>query len=185
MESDSKVQYEWLALRCQSGEPGAFEDLIAVMERPLLYYAASLTGSVDSALDVLQEVWIKAFRGIRKLKNPGALRSWLYTITHGIIVDRIRGNVSREQAEKMQFEEVEEAQEPSFAEEETAAIHWALTEIGLKHREVLVLHFLEDLSLAEIAAVVGCSEGTVKFRIHYAKRAMKEILVRGGYGTEK
>ena len=71
MESENKEQYEWLALRCQSGDPGAFEDLIAVMERPLLYYAASLTGSVDSALDVLQEVWMKAFRGIRKLKNPG------------------------------------------------------------------------------------------------------------------
>ena len=70
----------------------AFEDLIAVMERPLLYYATSLTGNPDSALDVLQEVWIKVFRGIRKLKDPGSLRSWLYSITHGIAVDRIRKN---------------------------------------------------------------------------------------------
>ena len=59
-EKNKQVQYEWLALRCQSGEPAAFEDLIAVMERPLLYYAMSLTGSQDSALDVLQEVWIKS-----------------------------------------------------------------------------------------------------------------------------
>jgi RNA polymerase sigma-70 factor (ECF subfamily) len=48
----------------------------------------------------------------------------------------------------------------------------------------LVLYFLEDFSLAEIAAVVGCSEGTVKSRIHYAKRMMKEILAGGGYGTK-
>ena len=55
----------------------AFEDLIAVMERPLLYYAASLTGNQDSGLDVLQEVWIRVLRDIRKLKYPGSLRLWL------------------------------------------------------------------------------------------------------------
>ena len=185
MESESRTQYEWLALRCQSGEPGAFEDLIAVMERPLLYYAASLTGNPDNALDVLQEVWIKAFRGIRKLKDPGSLRSWLYSITHGIAVDRIRRNISREKAEEVQLEDFQEVEEPSSAEEDAAAIHRALSEIGLKHREVLVLHFLEDLSMAEIAKVVGCSEGTVKSRMHYAKRAMKEILNGGVYGTRK
>jgi len=184
MDNENSAQYEWMALRCQAGEAGAFEDLIAVMERPLLYYAASLTGNSDSALDVLQDVWIKVFRGIHKLKNPGSLRSWLYSITHGIAVDRIRKNYYREQAEKIQLEEFVEAEEPSFAEEDAAAVHAALGQIGLLHREALVLHFLEDLSLAEIAEVVGCSEGTVKSRIHYAKQAMKKILGGGGYGTE-
>jgi len=174
-----------MALRCQSGEPGAFEDLIAVMERPLLYYAASLMGNADSGLDVLQDVWIKVFRGIRKLNDPGALRSWVYSIAHGIAVDRIRKNYSREQAEKVQLEEFQEAEEPSFADEDAAAIHRALSEIGVKHREVLILHFLEDLSVAEIAEVVGCSEGTVKSRMHYAKRAMKGILSGGIYGKAK
>ena len=185
MENRDRASYEWLALRCQSDEKGAFEDLIAVMERPLLYYAASLTGSTESALDVLQDVWLKVFRGIRKLKDPGALRPWLYSITHGIAVDRVRKNYSREQAEKVQYEDFQETEEPSFAEEDAAAVHAALNQIGIYHREVLVLHFLEDLSLAEIAKVVGCSEGTVKSRIHYAKRAMKEILCGGGYGKGK
>jgi len=185
MDRKNRTQYEWLALRCQAGEAEAFEDLIAVMELPLLYYAASLTGNPDSALDVLQEVWIKAFRGIRKLKDPGSLRSWLYSITHGIAVDRVRRNISREKAEEVQLEDFQETEEPSFAEDDAAAIHQALSEIGFKHREVLVLHFLEDLSMAEIAKVVGCSEGTVKSRIHYAKRAMKEILSGGIYGAGK
>ena len=185
MESDNRAQYEWLALRCQSGEAEAFDDLIAVMERPLLYYAMALTGSEDGALDVLQDVWIKVFRGIHKLRDPGSLRPWLYSIVHGIAVDRIRRNSSREQAESVHLEDFEEAEEPSFAEEDAAAIHDALNRIGLKHREVLVLHFLEDLSIAEIAKVVGCSEGTVKSRLHYAKRAMKQILEGGSYGTKR
>ena len=184
-QSETRTQYEWLALRCQTGEAGAFEDLIAVMERPLLYYAASLTGDPDSGLDVLQEVWIKVFRGMRKQKDPGSLRSWLYSITHGIVVDRIRKNISRERAEEVQLEDFQEAEEPTFAEDDAEAIHQALGEIGVKHREVLVLHFLEDLSMAEIAEVVGCSEGTVKSRIHYAKLAIKKTLSGRGYGTGK
>lgn len=175
-QKDNRALYEWIALRCQSGEQAAFEDLIAAMERPLLYYAMSVTGSQDAALDVLQDVWVKVFRGIRKLKDPGALRSWLYAITHGIAVDRIRRDYSRRQAEEEQLKDFQEAEEPSFAEEDAAAIHSALKQITIKHREVLVLHFLEDLSLAETAQVVGCSEGTVKSRLHYAKRALKEIL---------
>jgi RNA polymerase sigma-70 factor, ECF subfamily len=60
-----------------------------------------------------------------------------------------------------------------------------LSQIGLRHREVLVLHFMEDLTIAEIAEVVGCSEGTVKSRMHYAKRAMKKILSGGIHGKAK
>jgi RNA polymerase sigma-70 factor (ECF subfamily) len=114
-EDKDRTLYEWIALRCQSGEADAFKDLVAAMERPLLYYAASLTGDPDSGLDVLQEVWIKAFGGIRKLKDPGALRSWLYSITHGIAVDRIRRNASRWRAEAVELEDFQEAEEPSFA----------------------------------------------------------------------
>jgi RNA polymerase sigma-70 factor (ECF subfamily) len=185
MDRTSRTQDEWLALRCQWGEAGAFEDLVAVMERPLLYYAAKLTGNVEAALDVLQEVWIRVFRGIGRLKDPGSLRPWLYRITHGIAVDRLRRDSFRERAEEVHLAACEESADPSFAQEDSAALHQGLNEIGLKHREVLVLHFLEDFSLAEIAGIVGCSEGTVKSRIHYAKIVLKEILLRGGYGTKR
>jgi RNA polymerase sigma-70 factor (ECF subfamily) len=185
MSNENRTRYEWLALRCQSGEAGAFEDLIAVMERPLLYYATSLTGNSDTALDVLQDVWIRVFRSIGKLKDPGSLQSWMYKVTHGIAVDRIRRNSARAQAEEAQLDDFDEAEEPSFAGEDAAALHRALSEIGLRHREVLILHFLEDLSIAEIASVVGCSEGTVKSRMHYGKRAMKEILEGASHGTNK
>lgn len=63
-----------MALRCQSGEPDAFEDLVHVMERPLLYYATKLLGNEERAIDALQDVWIRVFRGIRRLKDPGSLR---------------------------------------------------------------------------------------------------------------
>jgi RNA polymerase sigma-70 factor (ECF subfamily) len=182
MDAEERARYEWLALRCQAGDPGAFEDLVAVMERPLLYYASSLTGNQDDGLDVLQDVWMRVFRRIGELREPAALRAWLYRLTHGVAVDRIRRNRSRERTEEEHYADFNEAEEPSFAEEDAAAIHEALGEIGLKHREVLVLHFLQDLSMADIAQIVDCSEGTVRSRIFYGKKAMKEILKRGGYG---
>ena len=183
-DGPSRTQDEWIALRCQAGDSTGFEDLVALMERPLLYYAAKLTGNAQTAYDVLQDVWVKVFSGIRGLKNPASLRPWLYRITHGLAVDRIRQHVSRERAEEAHVDGLQEAEDISFTREDAAAIHEALNDLEPRHREVLVLYFLEDFSLSEIAAVVGCSEGTVKSRIHYAKRRMKEILGGGGYGIK-
>jgi len=50
MDGPSRTQDEWIALRCQAGEQNAFEDLVALMERPLLYYATKLTGNAETAL---------------------------------------------------------------------------------------------------------------------------------------
>lgn len=182
-EREDRIEFEWLALRCQTGDSAAFADLIAVMERPLLFYAASLTGNQDAALDVLQDVWMKVIRGIRGLKDPGSLKPWLYAITHGVAVDRIRRDYRRDKAEQAQLDDALDVEEPSFDQEDATAMRDALGRLGVKHREVLVLHFLQDLSVAEIAKVVDCSEGTVKSRIHYAKRQMKQILEGVKHGT--
>jgi RNA polymerase sigma-70 factor (ECF subfamily) len=181
----SRTQDEWIVLRCQAGERSAFEDLVRLMQRPLLYYATKLTGNAEMALDVLQDVWMNVFRQIQRLENPGSLRPWLYRIAHGIAVDRIRQNISRERTEETHLSGFSESEDVSFTKDDAAAIHEALNELGARHREVLVLYFLEEFSSTEIAMVVGCSEGTIKSRLHYAKRAMKQILSGGGYGTSR
>ncbi|HYL74563.1 MAG TPA: RNA polymerase sigma factor [Bryobacteraceae bacterium] len=183
MDTASRARDEWMALRCQSGEPNAFEDLVHAMERPLLYYATKLLKDEERALEALQEVWIRVFRGIRRLQDPGSLRPWLYRIAYGIAIDRIRRDSFRQRAEEVETEGFSETAEVGFDADDAAAVHQALDQIDLAHREVLVLHFIEDFSMAEIAAVIGCPEGTVKSRIYHAKKAMREILSRGGYGT--
>jgi RNA polymerase sigma-70 factor, ECF subfamily len=183
--ASQRVRDEWLALRCKLRAPGAFEELILEMESPLLYYVAKLLNDESRAFDVLQEVWLAASHGIRRLEDPRALRVWLYRIAHGLAVDRVRSDVSRERAERAWAESQERGDENSFDAEDAAAIHRGLNLLDVKHRDVLVLHFLNDFSLDEIASVVGCPQGTVKSRIYHAKHALKEALKRGGYGTNE
>ncbi|HWB10078.1 MAG TPA: RNA polymerase sigma factor [Pirellulales bacterium] len=180
-----RARDELLALRCQLGEAEAFEELVQEFERPLLYYAAKLLGDQNLAFDILQEAWLRAFHQIRRLSQPASIRAWLYRMVHGLAIDRLRHDRSRRRVEQETVEWLNEAVEsPAFGPQDTAAIHGALDELELAHREVLVLHFLEDLSIAEIASVLDCPPGTIKSRIHYAKRALRLVLDRGGYGPE-
>src|SRR5437764_3516322 len=175
---------QWLALRCQAGEPAAFAELVREMDQPLRYYAAKLLGGDEAAaLDVLQEAWAAAFQSVRRLREPGALRPWLYRLVRAAAVDRLRREGRRRRAEVARAEQSPEAvpaDDPGpFAAEDAAAIHRLLDRLTAEHREVLVLHFLEDLPVADIASVVGCPEGTVKSRLYHAKRAMEDLLTRG------
>ena len=179
----ARTRDELLALRCQSGEPAAFGELIAAFERPLRYYVQKLLGDEDRSYDVLQEVWLKAFRSIRSLVEPAALRVWLYRLAHGLTVDHIRRRHVRQVAEQERaLPDTAGEPDPEFTRVDAQAIHRALDELTPQHREVLVLFFLEEMSLEDIADVVRCPVGTVKSRLHYAKRALGELLKRDGYG---
>ena len=180
-----QIEDERLALRCRLGEPAAFAELVETMERPLMYFARSIVHNDEAALDVLQAVWLTAFRELRRLDEPAALRSWLYRVTRGHAVDFVRRDVARASVERVLAEDVEEvaprSEEPRFNAEDAAALHRSLGTLDVRHREVLVLHFLEDMPVDQVAAVVGCPPGTVKSRIYHAKRALKEALGRQGH----
>jgi RNA polymerase sigma-70 factor (ECF subfamily) len=168
---------EWIALRCQHGEPEAFADLVREMERPLLYFVQKLVNDEDKALDVLQEVWLKAFQTIRGLESPRSVRAWLYRLARGLAIDLVRKEVASEQRERAHAEEkADNGEGPSFAAEDAAALHRALDKLDLRHREVLVLHFLEEMSTVEVGTVLGCPAGTVKSRLYHAKRALQSAL---------
>jgi RNA polymerase sigma-70 factor, ECF subfamily len=167
----------WLALRCQMGEAEAFREMVSEMERPLLYFATKLLGDEDGALDVLQKTWLRAFRMVRQLEEPQHLRAWLYQIVRGLAVDALRKRASVQRLEQEYAEQQPEAgEEPTFDHDDAAAVHRALDELEPRLREVLLLHFLEDLPIAEVATIVGCPEGTVKSRMHHGKRLLRTLL---------
>ena len=177
MNSSDRTRDAYLALRCQAGEVEAFRELVAEMERPLLYFCTKLLGSEDTALDVLQQAWLRVFRTISRLEQPEHLRAWLYQIVRGLAVDQLRKQASVQRLEQEYAEQnPEAAEEPGFDSDDAAAIHRALDHLEPRLREVVVLHFLEDLPVGEVAAIVDCPTGTVKSRLYYGKRALRDLL---------
>jgi RNA polymerase sigma-70 factor (ECF subfamily) len=183
MEDDARrARDAWIAYRCQLGEPGGFELLVAEMERPLFYYVLKLLGDEDAALDVLQEVWVKVFRGIRALRAPEALRAWLYRVARGTALNRVRDAAARAGAEEALDESHDVAtSDVGFGPDQVLELHQALDRLDRKHREVLVLLFLEGLTVDEIAGIVGVPPGTVKSRVYHAKKALRRLLEGNGH----
>jgi RNA polymerase sigma-70 factor (ECF subfamily) len=174
-----RLQEQLWVLQAQQGNHEAFQSLVNQYDRRLLYFVMRFTNRQDQALDVLQEVWITIFRRLRKLRSPAAFRVWLYQIAHDKVVSLIRQSV-REEAihERLMDEQGNNADDADPISDNAELVHRVLGELSAEHREVLVLRFLEDLSLEEIGQLLRCSLGTVKSRLHYAKQAIKIKIAR-------
>jgi RNA polymerase sigma-70 factor (ECF subfamily) len=167
-----------LVLRCQAGDGAAFAELVGRYQPRLRYYLRKLLADDEAAADALQEVWLDAFRGLPRLADPAALPAWLYRIAR----DRAFRVLRRRRPPPEPIDEAELADVADngvdFSAEDAARVHAALDRLAPEHREVLVLRFLEAMSYEDIARVAGCPAGTVRSRIHYAKRALRRALER-------
>lgn len=180
MDELERARDEWLALRCQAREHGALEDLIQHMERPLSYFIWKLVGDREIALEVIQELWIKTSKTIHTLREPRSVRSWLYQLARGTALDRIRHENRRIEVEQYYQLPLEDSTDPDPLDGfEPVDIQRALDRLEPGHREVVTLHFLDDFPIREIAEIVGIPEGTVKSRLHYGKKALKQQLSKG------
>lgn len=163
----------------QAGDSDAFVRLLNRHEKPLLYYLRRLVPSADDALDLHQEVWFDAFRGLKSLQVPEAFRAWLYRIAHHKAARFVRDGIREERA----VESLSEARsEHSEADAEIAldaeALHQALQILPAHHREILILHYLRDLSTQELAEILDCPPGTVKSRLYHARLELRRIVER-------
>lgn len=179
-DAADRIYERILVLRCQAGDEGAFQELVERFGPRLRYFLRKLLGEASAAEDVLQEVWLDVFRGLPRLTAAGAFPAWLYRIAR----DRAYRELRKRRTDVRPLLEADAATESTngvdFTAEDAAAVHAALDRLAPEHREVLVLRFLEDLSYDEVARIVGCPLGTVRSRIHYAKRALALILDKVG-----
>lgn len=168
-----------LVLRAQTGSQPAFAELVARYDARLRFYLRRLLGSAADADDVRQEVWLAVLRKLHTLEDPGAFRTWLYTVARRRGISSLRGRVAELSLDAIAPEEqpiAQESEEPVAGPEDAAAVYAAIDTLPALQREILCLRFLAGLSYAEIAAVLACRVGTVRSRLHYAKAALRDAL---------
>jgi RNA polymerase sigma factor (sigma-70 family) len=171
---------ELLAIRCQLGEPAAFDALIARWHEPLWKYLRRLTGDDDAAAEAVQEVWLRVLRGMPRLREAGRLRAWLFGIARRVAMDRLRVKYAEPVLVSADDVEIEGAADTADLDEELALLHEELGRLPVAEREVVALFYLQELTLAEVAEICGIPVGTVKSRLFRARRLLRNQLVSKG-----
>ena len=180
MSANTQQLYEQtLVIRSQIGDELAFQELLTLYGPHLLRFTRKMMPtSPHLAEDVTQEIWLAIYKGLPSLLDTSKFRPWAFRIAR----DRIYREYRRRKITVGSLEEshVEELPETGGASAvvDVEELHRGLDAISTEHREVLMLCFFEELSYEEIASVTGSTLGTVRSRIHYAKRALKIALER-------
>lgn len=164
----------------RAGEPDAWDVLLRRYRLPLYAYVFELVQQEQTSLDIVQETFINAARHIRGLREDEKFGSWLFNIAHQKCVQQWR----KQRPEEIPIDPQDECypdmdagpQELLIRKEREEEFMKLLHQLAAPHRAVLLLHFVEDFSLDEIAQITSTQLGTVKSRLHYARKAFKKLL---------
>ena len=180
---------ELLARAC-AGNPQAFCLLVEPLQARLLRQAAALTGDLTAAEDLVAETLIEAWKSLARYNQTCRLSTWLYAILLHRHQNALRHARSRPVAAALlsagQCEELIDRQqavptaeispdEAATRREMLGALCRCIEALPEKHRQVIRLRFFEDASLPDMAAVLGCSIGTVKSRLHHALEKLRQM----------
>ena len=163
----------------RAGEAAAWDALFRRYQLPLYVYVMELVHNEQTALDIVQETFINAARYIASLRDDARFGSWLFSIAHQKCQQHWR-KPPRDLPLDDDFPE-QPGEEPLPSElliqhEQQEEFMALLNQLSEAHRSAVLLHFLEGFSLEEIARITGVGVGTVKSRLHYAKKALRPLL---------
>jgi RNA polymerase sigma-70 factor (ECF subfamily) len=163
----------------RAGEPKAWDTLFKRYQLPLYVYVFELVRDEQTSLDIVQETFISATRHIHGLQDDEKFGSWLFSIAHQKCIQRWRKRTKEESFLEEQLDDsAEYAEDPLdllIKKEQEETFMTLLCQLPIPQRSVLLLHFVEDFSLEEIASITGAQIGTVKSRMHYAKKALRKL----------
>jgi RNA polymerase sigma-70 factor (ECF subfamily) len=166
--------------QARAGDAEAWNTLFRRYQLPLYVYAFELVRDEQTSLDIVQETFINAVRHIGSLRADAKFGSWLFGIAHQKCIQRWRKQ-AREEMLRDEFANAPAQFETApddllIREEQETEFMRLLNQLPPPQRSVLLLHFVEDFSLEEIAGITGVSIGTVKSRLHYAKKSLRKLL---------
>jgi RNA polymerase sigma-70 factor, ECF subfamily len=176
---------DWeLVQKCQAGETSAFQELVSRYHQKVYMVIFGLLRHREDALEVAQETFFRAYRKISSFQGGSSFYTWIYRIAVNISIDAQR----RQKRNPLDFREsmdgVLDAQN-EVARDPFSNLHdrelrenlvKAINDLTPEHKAVIVLRTIEGLSYKDISEILGCSEGTVMSRLHYARKKLQDKL---------
>ena len=166
--------------QAKAGEPEAWSVLFRRYQLPLYVYVFELARDEQTSLDIVQETFIAAVRHIGSLRDEAKFGGWLFGIAHQKCAQlwrkQHRAAAWREEIAESTTDLEDSPDELLIRREEEGGFMRLINELPPPQRAVLLLHFVEDFSLEQIAEITATPLGTVKSRLHYAKSALRKLL---------
>ncbi|MCX6646593.1 MAG: RNA polymerase sigma factor [bacterium] len=164
-----------------------FSTLVGNIRTELFNFALRLTGNRQEAEDLLQESYFKAFKYFHQLREQDKFKEWIFQITANQFKNFLRkkkkeNTFYHDDTDQSFIEKEKEFRNPDelfMQSDRTTVVRQALDHISPKMRSVLVLFEIEGYSIEEVSDTLGISRGTVKSRLHYARKKLREILEEG------
>ena len=171
-----------LVTRAKDGDRAAFDEIVKATYADTYTLALRLTGNEEDARDVVQEAYLRAYRGLSKFRGDAQFSTWLYRITANCAATAL-GKRKRHRHEDIDDQLALSDDRPDVDPEERAdatllrdRVSAALTHLPPKLRAVVVLRDIYDLPHDQIAEELGISETAAKVRLHRARRQLRERL---------
>lgn len=161
---------------CQQGDLESFEQLYKDYSKNALGTAYLIAGHKGIAEDVVQEAFFQCYRKIKDLKDPNTFDVWFYKL-----LLRLAWKMSSKYKHTAPIEEINDKdtyyKNISNEQLETKLIvHEAIEKLSIPLKTVIILYYLNDMTIKQISMVLGCFQGTVKSRLHNAKKMLKKEL---------
>ena len=167
----------------RKGDRVALDELVRATYGGTFTLAYRLTGNEDDARDVVQDAYLRAYKGLRRFRGDAQFTTWLYRITANCSANLVAKR-ARNRTEALSDDEPladlrpEVNPEQRMSEEvDRAQVAAALACLPWRLRQVMVLRDIYDLPHGSIAKELGISEAAAKVRLHRARRRLRELLV--------
>jgi RNA polymerase sigma-70 factor, ECF subfamily len=168
-----------LVAACRSGTPGAFDLVVERHRRAVYQLCYRFVGNHEDASDLSQDVFLRAYRGLRSFRGQSSLATWLYRIGVNVCLNRVsQKRAAVEPMDDRQFvdDRAESASERMLRTERASRVRAAIAELPRKQRATLILRVYHEMSHQEIAEVLGGSVGAVKANFFHALGNLKRLL---------
>lgn len=159
----------------------AFERAVREHASALFRYAYWLARNRQQAEDIVQEALLRGWRGFGEVRDPGAVKSWLYSIVKNEFLRTASRDARRAADLDVDSLEIADERAGPFGME----MRDALMALPVSHAEPLALQIIGGFSCAEIAAMLHTTEGAVMTRLTRARQALRRLVVPGGAGARK